>query len=262
MSTTATTNQINYIATLFNEVKPNSDVPGVEDKVAPVHNQLVLAMAAHANPDAEVTLTKGEASDVITALKDAKALIAAHVPNADVRFRKLDDGSWGLFGDPEVVQTGAMVTVTKANGEQEEKLVGDIVATVGANVLAKVQRVNAKDTVSPLVEAFHARFGTRFARVALPNAESAQNDVSFWFIGEKYVYQVLGGSGRNYMPAKVQTSVITRLAAMSDDEVREAMAAYGRLMEHCGCCGKDLTNEESRERGIGPICWAKYGYAA
>jgi hypothetical protein len=151
-----------------------------------------------------------------------------------------------------------MVTVTKYGGEQQEKLVGEIVATIGANVLAKVQNVSAKSTVTPMVEAFHARFGTRFARVALPS--SGSNDLAFWFIGEKYVYQVIGGQGRTYMPAKVQTSVITRLAEMSDTEVRDAMALYGRELEHCGCCGKELTDETSRARGVGPVCWNKYGY--
>ena len=28
-------------------------------------------------------------------------------------------------------------------------------------------------------------------------------------------------------------------------------------MTHCGCCGRELTDPESVERGIGPICWKK-----
>jgi hypothetical protein len=39
---------------------------------------------------------------------------------------------------------------------------------------------------------------------------------------------------------------------------KDAMLRYGRELEHCGHCGKALTDDESRARGIGPVCLAKY----
>lgn len=36
-----------------------------------------------------------------------------------------------------------------------------------------------------------------------------------------------------------------------------ASQRYGRDIGSCGICGLTLTNEESRERGIGPYCWSK-----
>ena len=36
--------------------------------------------------------------------------------------------------------------------------------------------------------------------------------------------------------------------------VREAMTLYAKELEHCGICGRTLTDEESRARGIGPVC--------
>jgi uncharacterized protein DUF6011 len=39
-----------------------------------------------------------------------------------------------------------------------------------------------------------------------------------------------------------------------------AAVAYGRRFGQCACCGKELTNHESIERGIGPICAEKYGW--
>lgn len=33
-----------------------------------------------------------------------------------------------------------------------------------------------------------------------------------------------------------------------------AMERYGQLIGRCGMCGKTLTDEISRKRGIGPIC--------
>lgn len=45
------------------------------------------------------------------------------------------------------------------------------------------------------------------------------------------------------------------------DEIKkspiEAQMRYGQEIECCGMCGLTLTNEESRRRGIGPICWEK-----
>lgn len=38
-----------------------------------------------------------------------------------------------------------------------------------------------------------------------------------------------------------------------------AAVAYGRRTGSCACCGLELTNAESIERGIGPICASKWG---
>lgn len=40
----------------------------------------------------------------------------------------------------------------------------------------------------------------------------------------------------------------------------EAMARYGHAIGKCGKCGLRLTNDESRARGIGPICADKLGW--
>lgn len=43
--------------------------------------------------------------------------------------------------------------------------------------------------------------------------------------------------------------------------VRESMERFGRAIGSCGHCGRVLTNEESRERGIGPVCAGKMGWS-
>jgi hypothetical protein len=40
----------------------------------------------------------------------------------------------------------------------------------------------------------------------------------------------------------------------------ESAIAYGKRTGICACCGRELTDPESIERGIGPICAAKYGF--
>lgn len=41
---------------------------------------------------------------------------------------------------------------------------------------------------------------------------------------------------------------------------QEARARFGQEVGSCGCCGSPLTDERSRQLGIGPICEKKYGY--
>ena len=40
----------------------------------------------------------------------------------------------------------------------------------------------------------------------------------------------------------------------------EDIAAFGHTTAHCLICGNELSNPESLERGIGPICFAKGGF--
>lgn len=40
----------------------------------------------------------------------------------------------------------------------------------------------------------------------------------------------------------------------------ESAVAYGQQTGMCACCGRELTDPESIERGIGPICAEKWGF--
>jgi hypothetical protein len=51
---------------------------------------------------------------------------------------------------------------------------------------------------------------------------------------------------------------VEELQAISKN-VLEAAVAYGRKTGNCSCCGRLLTNKESIELGIGPICLSKWG---
>jgi hypothetical protein len=46
--------------------------------------------------------------------------------------------------------------------------------------------------------------------------------------------------------------------AAADPEA--SAVAYGKRTGECSCCGRTLTDPESVERGIGPICADKYGW--
>lgn len=56
--------------------------------------------------------------------------------------------------------------------------------------------------------------------------------------------------------AQTRTAILVRIA----EDPKEAMLLYGKELGHCGHCRRTLTNEVSRELGIGPICRGKMGW--
>lgn len=55
----------------------------------------------------------------------------------------------------------------------------------------------------------------------------------------------------------VADALLGKIAAAG---VQESMLRYGREIGSCGHCGRTLTNEESREYGIGPKCRSNMGW--
>jgi hypothetical protein len=86
---------------------------------------------------------------------------------------------------------------------------------------------------------------------------------AFYMVGET-VYRVkLGSRGFFYAEELVEGKFeyapgAIRSIRVSDRMTLEQAQAYGIKTHHCACCGRELTNPESQERGIGPVCAAKY----
>ena len=66
-------------------------------------------------------------------------------------------------------------------------------------------------------------------------------------------------AGDELYPVKGQGAANV-LAAILEAGPREASARYGHELGHCGVCGRTLTDETSRELGIGPVCINKNGW--
>lgn len=64
----------------------------------------------------------------------------------------------------------------------------------------------------------------------------------------------------NEFPIKNRTTRDEMLAAVLAQGVKEAMLRYGREIGSCGHCGRTLTNQESRDKGIGPVCEGRMGW--
>lgn len=78
-----------------------------------------------------------------------------------------------------------------------------------------------------------------------------------------YIFVKLGLGGPHGEPRWERIplrNVQTILNKIEKDGPKEAMLRYGKELGHCGHCGRTLTNPESIEAGIGPVCRGKMGW--
>jgi len=87
----------------------------------------------------------------------------------------------------------------------------------------------------------------RFFRVNTPTEGRWSN---FTFVNE-----IFGGGGKVAIRDKnLRQAVLDYIANDAD-----ALARFGQELGICGNCGRDLTDEESRALGIGPVCRQNLG---
>ncbi|AKF14305.1 hypothetical protein SEA_VINCENZO_43 [Mycobacterium phage Vincenzo] len=94
----------------------------------------------------------------------------------------------------------------------------------------------------------HAVNGTAFYKVDRP-------ETGRW-AGYVFVKQVIGGDEQK-LSMKQGRAILSRIAAAGAEV---ASARYGHEIGECGVCGRQLTNDDSRARGIGPVCADKMGW--
>lgn len=73
--------------------------------------------------------------------------------------------------------------------------------------------------------------------------------------GQREVVHTVGGHGD--LTNLSLEWVAKALEVLDTVDINEAAALYGTELGHCGRCGKTLTNDDSREIGIGPDCLKK-----
>jgi hypothetical protein len=74
---------------------------------------------------------------------------------------------------------------------------------------------------------------------------------------EEYLGKIAGG--RFVCVATCGEERSTRIATAANDPEAAAIA-YGRRFSNCAICGRELTKGVSIDRGIGPICAARFGW--
>lgn len=136
------------------------------------------------------------------------------------------------------------------------------------------------DTASSMIELLKEELATRIAAnpaptaiapTALPKvadgyyAVDTDGKISFYHVNSPtegrwagYTFvDVQAGSDFIKLPSqRVRNAVIAKIAV----DPKEASLRYGREIGRCGVCGRTLTNQDSRDRGIGPVCADKMGW--
>lgn len=91
-------------------------------------------------------------------------------------------------------------------------------------------------------------------RYALQNSDD-ENDLTFYrvWVGDRGGWSVKVLAGPNEYPIQDRARAIEIMNAISEDPPA-CSAAYGWAIGRCGICGYRLTNQVSRELGMGPVC--------
>ena len=99
-------------------------------------------------------------------------------------------------------------------------------------------------------------------RYAVATEDGATNALAFYKVdrptegrwaGYTFVKLIVSDDEQRLSRAASQ-AVLAKIAEVGP---AEASALYGHEIGSCGVCGKVLTNDESRARGIGPVCAAR-----
>lgn len=99
-------------------------------------------------------------------------------------------------------------------------------------------------------------------------SRTGNNDIDFWkverpedgkFEGWTFVRRVLGGgSGGQTRATRIHLSEQrSALAAIARHGLEESRMLYANNMKRCTRCNRDLSDDLSRERGMGNDCWNK-----
>lgn len=134
---------------------------------------------------------------------------------------------------------------------------------------AKPKEADAKLDLSSVFDKFKAAKESGLKRPKLrldgfcfmPAPASGKNAGSIYVkAGPNYEDTYLGkisGDGEFFKSRDCDEPMVEKLKEISKD-VLAAAVAYGRMTGNCACCGRELTNKESVEMGIGPICASKW----
>lgn len=99
-------------------------------------------------------------------------------------------------------------------------------------------------------------------RYAVPSA-TGHNDLDFYLVqvpqrgkytGRTFVKRIIGGHDPMQMSGREQYRA---LAQITDFGIEEAGMKYALESGNCRDCGRELTDEESRAAGKGPVCRSK-----
>lgn len=113
-------------------------------------------------------------------------------------------------------------------------------------IIRSMEKAFANDIKRPLIRLAEFKFAYRDGTIYVRNRS-----------GDVYYGKIVDGRLFTSRDCTAEDkATIVRVAANPEEEA----IAYGRREGACAICGRTLTNHESIDRGIGPICANKFGW--
>ena len=177
-----------------------------------------------------------EVSKLIDALVFVRDVLPKETkPVTGVRWTKLGN-EFVLYGPSTLMKSGEWVTVTKADGSEPKEIVGQIIKTEEGVTYAYPQKING-DLTPGLYR----------------TGEGELREVKLTRNGQLVGYSIDNETAERDYLGKAGLRGLTLDNQLSESEAQE----FGKRTGTCVCCGRELTNEESRNLGIGPVCREK-----
>lgn len=135
----------------------------------------------------------------------------------------------------------------------------------------KAEKAAAKEAGAPKVDvsAIEAMFATAASNglkrlafraegieISAAKASGKNPGALYVKVGGEYQGKVAGG--KFFAVSATLPGTEARLLEVAADPMGQAVL-YGKLTGKCSCCGRELTNAQSIEAGIGPICAGNWG---
>lgn len=146
---------------------------------------------------------------------------------------------------------------------------------LSTDMLAERQSASQDPAAAPQFEALFAAFQAardkgakrltlRFAGV---NVKPNRDNTALWVTSQTEREEGNYGLQPKYLGKVTPTAMDSRLGddikAVLMEAAQDPLTAairYGKESGECSCCGRELTDPRSIERGIGPICATKFGW--
>jgi hypothetical protein len=244
MSTTATSNQLNFVANLIRERARTLHIDNVDAAVEALRDQRITMDGASAMIDRMLKMPKDPPVAVAGAPADTRGnlpknryggqcvLCGGRVAEGAGTYRRGNRG-WETLHLPEQCKVADSVAPKQTFAEVVTEILADI--PDGSYAVAAVAGTNDLTFV---------KFSTN---KGVFNPEKK---------GQRYVRHIVGGDGE---AANVSIEWIRKVAAAVEAAgVNESAILYGQHVGSCGFCNLSLTRKYSRDMGYGPKCADKH----
>jgi hypothetical protein len=158
--------------------------------------------------------------------------------------------------------------------ERQMETVQRLTVQAAERKAARATEQAARAEIAPVVsvEAIEVAFnnakesGVKFPKLRLdtfvfsPAGENSKNAGAIYIKSKGdgvYLGKVMGG--RLFTSRDCTTEAAERITAVASDP-KQAAVAYGMKFGACSVCGRQLTDSDSVQRGIGPVCAENYGF--